>query len=130
MFYWGVPMLSIVRFGHPATRFRAALSGVILWAVLACGGGGSPRAVTEAVVPFSLASPSLSMEIGQDGTETVTLTRASGFTDAVACSVVASTLPAGVKAAFATASTTGTTAELTVQAGYPDPADVTGQTAA
>lgn len=128
MFYWGVPMFSIVGFGHPATRFRAALSGVILWAVLACGGGGSPRAATEVAVPFSLASPSLSMEIGQAGTETVTLTRASGFTDAVACSVVASTLPAGVKAAFATASTTGTTAELTVQAGYPDPADVTGQT--
>ena len=57
------------------------------------------------------------------GTITIPLNRRAGFTDAIALSI--GTLPSGVKANFNVTSTTGDSAELTVQAGYPDPSDAT-----
>ena len=100
-----------------------------------CGGGGSSGSGAPPSTPtpdFSLGSFSLTLSAKAStsdtsaGTITIPLNRRAGFMDAITLSI--GTLPLGVKANFNVTSTTGDSAELTVQAGYPDPSDATFKT--
>ena len=118
----------------------ACVAAAALALATACGGGGSKS--TPAPPPFTLAAASLTLPVPPSanvdtqqnfypapyaGTVTLTLNRTAGFTDAVTLAVAASSLPTNVKADFADAviPAGGTTAVLSIQAGYPNPADST-----
>ena len=98
-----------------------ATPGVISATVRATGTGVTAQTaalaitVTAAPTPsftLALAPTTLSVAQGANGTSAVTLTRAGGFTGAVA--LTAENLPTGVTAAFNPASVTGTTSTLTL----------------
>ena len=126
----------LVRLVSPGLLLAALALGT------ACGGGSSSSSNTPAAPPFTLGSASLTLPVppkanvdaAQDyypapyvGTVTLTLSRSATFTSPVTLAVAASALPANVKADFAVATipSGGTTAVLTIQAGYPDPSDTT-----
>ena len=125
------------RQGRPGTGAMMLLGGLLAGVlVLGCGGGGSSSAPPPLSVrtagPISLPVPggTSATDITNygypqpySGTLTVTLARDSSITGPVALAV--SGLPKNVTAQFAEASTTGTSDELTIQAGYPDPTDPT-----
>jgi hypothetical protein len=89
-----------------------------------CGGGST---VHPASPGFNLSVPALVLAKSSVGTVSVQINRTGGFQGAVTLSV-ASALPKGIKASFAPSDGTGSSLELSVQAGYPDPADPTFQT--
>jgi hypothetical protein len=126
---------------NPACVLPTAFAVTALTLLLACGGGGG----STAAPPFTLTVPALSLPVPPVanqpttqstagnypapyvGTVTVTLNRSASFTGAVTLAIDSSTLPAGVKAQFADATipAAGTSAVLSIQAGYPNPADNT-----
>ena len=115
-------------------NFLACFAAAGLALFTACGGGGK----STPPPPFTLAAASLSLPVppvaNQSsypspyvGTVTLTLNRTATFTDAVTMAVTTSSLPAGVKANFpsATIPAGSNTVALSIQAGYPDPTDTT-----
>jgi len=107
------------------------LGGLLAGLLLAgCGGGSSSSPAKLSLstagsitLPVPLATAQSNNPAPYSGTTTITVNRAASVTGNVTFSV--SGVPAGVKAAFSLPSTAGTSTELTIQAGYPDPADPT-----
>jgi len=114
-------------------KLRLVLITTMLLGLVACKSGGdniqinAPASVDAK--DFSVGSYAITLSVdpnssaGSVGTKTISLTRASGFTSPITLSV--GTLPSGVKAGFAQATITGGSAELSIEAGYPDPSDPT-----
>jgi hypothetical protein len=74
-------------------------------------------ALTITVGSFTIAAAptAVSVQAGQSGTSTVTITRVNGYSQAIA--MTATGVPAGVQAVFAPASVTGTTSTLSFDVG-------------
>ncbi|GLH72923.1 hypothetical protein GETHLI_14250 [Geothrix limicola] len=111
----------------------------LLGVLLGCGGGShssaplptfhvETAALTLPVPPASnVDAANKYYPSPYSGTATFTVSRDPGFTGAVTLALDTTKLPTGVKAAFANTviASDATTAVLSVQAGYPDPADTT-----
>ena len=119
------------RRGQVGTGSFTILGGLLAGLLMVgCGGGSSSGPaklmITTAgsiTLPVPAAAAQSNYPAPYSGTTTINLTRAASVTGAVTFSVTG--VPAGVKAAFSAPSTTGTSTELTIQAGYPDPTDST-----
>jgi uncharacterized membrane protein len=71
--------------------------------------------ITAGSFTIAAAPTAVSVQAGQSGTSTVTITRVNGYSQAVA--MTATGVPAGVQAVFAPASVTGTTSTLSFDVG-------------
>lgn len=116
-----------------ARKLLLGLGGLLVALAAACGGGGggggsAPRlsiagpASLAIPVPYNYGSQGFYLP-PYSGTATIAITRDAGLTGAVTLSVTG--VPASCKAQFSEPSTTGSSSVLSIQAGYPDPADPT-----
>ncbi len=105
----------------PLLSHFLGLALLVLATACGGGGGGTPH---DTSAKFGLNVAALSVPRSAVDTVTVQIDRTAGYTGSVAFSI-GGTLPNGIKANFASSSTTGNSVELTIEAGYPDPADPT-----